>query len=409
MNASAPEFELACSRCGETRTPTPLAALCPSCGGVQVVRYPATEAGAGADSGAAPKSEPEAHGGLPADLRDMWRSRPSGMWRYRELLPLRPGESPISLGEGGTPLLDLPVTGDRLGVRLLVKDEGGNPTGSFKDRGMSAAVTRAAHDGATSFVVPSAGNAGVALAAYAARAGKPATIFIPEDTPDTVAERCRAYGADLRSVPGLISDCGARAAAFAAETGAFDLSTLREPYRIEGKKTMGFEILEALEWRAPDAVVYPTGGGTGLIGTWKALRESAALGWVPDPDTRMYAVQGEGCAPVVRAWAAGADTAEPWVDARTAAWGLRVPSARGDALMLRTLRDSGGGAVAVADTEMLEAASDAARADGLGLGIEGGATLAAARRLVETGEIAPGETVVLFNTGNLTNYGWYTS
>lgn len=392
MSAPSPGFELACSECEQRRAPYPLAALCPSCGKVQVVRY---------------TGDGEA-GGDAADLRDAWRRRRPGMWRYRELLPIGPGETPVSLGEGGTPLVELPRTGDRLGIRLLVKDEGGNPTGSFKDRGMSAAVTRAVHDGARAFVVPSAGNAGVALAAYAARAGVPATIFIPEDTPRAVADRCLAYGADLRTVPGLISDCGARAAAYAAESGAFDLSTLREPYRIEGKKTMGFEILEDLDWRAPDAIVYPTGGGTGLIGTWKALREAAAFGWIPAPTTRMYAVQSDGCAPVVRAWATGATRAEPWADAQTAAWGLRVPSARGDALMLRTLRESAGGAVTVADEEMRDAAADAARLDGLGIGIEGGATLAAARKLVESGDIGPGETVVVFNTGNLTNYGWYT-
>jgi threonine synthase len=331
------------------------------------------------------------------------------MWRYRELLPLRPGEAPVTLGEGGTPLLELPRLSERLGVRSLLKDEGGNPTGSFKDRGMSAAVTRAVHDGAPSFVLPSAGNAGVALAAYAVRSGRPATVFIPDDTPPAVAARCRAYGIDFRTVPGLISDCGRRAAAFAAETGAFDLSTLREPYRIEGKKTMGLEILEALDWRPPDAVIYPTGGGTGLIGTWKALGEAAALGWIDSPSTRMYAVQAEGCAPVVRAWTAGEERATRWEDAQTAAWGLRVPSARGDALMLRALRDSGGGAVTVSDEAMCDAAGWLGREDGTALGIEGGAVVAAALTLVRRGELAPGETVVLFNTGNLANYGWYTA
>jgi threonine synthase len=331
------------------------------------------------------------------------------MWRYRELLPLRSGEAPVTLGEGGTPLLELPRLSERLGVRCLLKDEGGNPTGSFKDRGMSAAVTRAVHDGAPSFVLPSAGNAGVALAAYAARSGRQATVFIPDDTPPAVAARCRAYGIDLRTVPGLISDCGRRAASFAAETGAFDLSTLREPYRIEGKKTMGLEILEALDWRPPDAVVYPTGGGTGLIGTWKALGEAAALDWIDAPSTRMYAVQAEGCAPVVRAWTAGEERATRWEDARTAAWGLRVPSARGDALMLRALRDSGGGGVAVSDEAMCDAAGWLGREDGTALGIEGGAVVAAAVTLARRGELAPGETVVLFNTGNLANYGWYTA
>lgn len=383
------KWTIACSACEHRAESAPLDALCPSCGAPQLARY-----------------EPPDQAG---NLRERWRARPADMWRYRELLPLRDGEEPVSLGEGGTPLLELPRTSERLGVRCVLKDEGGNPTGSFKDRGMAAAVTRAAHDGAPAFVLPSAGNAGVALAAYAARAGLPATVFIPEDTPDAVAARCAAYGADLRRVPGLISDCGRRAAAFAETSGAFDLSTLREPYRIEGKKTMGLEILEALDWSPPDAVVYPTGGGTGLIGTWKALQEAAALGWIAAPSTRMYAVQAEGCAPVVRAWRAGARHAEPWQDASTTAWGLRVPSARGDALMLSALRDSGGGGVAVSDAAMCEAAARLGRDDGAAVGIEGGAVAAGVERLVERGDLRPGDTVVLFNTGNLANYGWYTA
>lgn len=381
-------WSLACSACEHASAPRPLAALCPACGAPQLVRY-----------------EP------PRDsdgLRKRWITRAPGVWRYRELLPLGPEETPVSLGEGGTPLLELPQTSRATGLRLLLKEEGGNPTGSFKDRGMSAAVTRATLDGAESFVLPSAGNAGVALAAYAARAGLPATIFIPEDTPPAVVSRCRVYGADVRLVPGLISDCGARAAEFARQTDAFDLSTLREPFRIEGKKTMGLEILEALDWRPPDAVVYPTGGGTGLIGTWKALEEAAALGWIDDVDTRMYAVQAEGCAPVVRAWESGATKAAAWTDARTAAWGLRVPSARGDALMLRVLRDSGGAGIRVSDDEMKGGAEQLAADDGLAPGIEGGAVLAGMRRLLERGDLEPGDTVVLFNTGNLSNYGWYT-
>jgi len=382
-------WTVACSACERRADPAPLDALCQECGAPQLARYPVLENA--------------------ADLREVWRNRPAGMWRYRELLPLRPGEEPVSLGEGGTPLLELPRLSERLGVRCLLKEEGGNPTGSFKDRGMSAAVTRAVHDGAPSFVLPSAGNAGVALAAYATRAGRPATVFVPDDTPDAVAARCQAYGADLRMVPGLISDCGRQAAAFAAETGAFDLSTLREPYRIEGKKTMGLEILEALDWRPPDAVVYPTGGGTGLIGTWKALTEAAALGWIEAPATRMYAVQAEGCAPVVRAWVAGDDRAAPWRDAHTAAWGLRVPSARGDALMLHALRASGGAGVTVSDEAMCEAAGRLGREDGTAVGIEGGAVVAGAEELVRRGDLRSGETVVLFNTGNLANYGWYTT
>lgn len=382
-------WRLACSACDHTSGPRPLAALCPACGAPQLVRY----------------DRPHEAGDLP----ERWRARAPGMWRYRELLPLDPEETPISLGEGGTPLLELPRTSRDTGLRLWLKEEGGNPTGSFKDRGMSAAVTRAALDGAESFVLPSAGNAGVALAAYAARAGRPATIFIPEDTPPAVTARCRVYGADVRLVPGLISDCGARAAEFALETGAFDLSTLREPFRIEGKKTMGLEILEALDWRPPDAVVYPTGGGTGLIGTWKALEEAAGLGWIGEPSTRMYAVQAEGCAPVVRAWETGAERAAAWIGAQTDAWGLRVPSARGDALMLRILRESGGAGVRVSDGEMRSAAERLAADDGVAPGIEGGAVLAGMRRLLERGDLGPEDTVVLFNTGNLSNYGWYTT
>lgn len=381
-------WSLECSACGHTSGPRPLAALCPDCGEPLLVRY----------------DRPCDAAGLP----ERWTTRAPGMWRYRELLPLAPGEAPVSLGEGGTPLLELPRTGLDTGLRLWLKEEGGNPTGSFKDRGMSAAVTRASLDGAESFVLPSAGNAGVALAAYAARVGRPATIFIPEDTPSAVTARCRIYGADVRLVPGLISDCGARAAEFARATGAFDLSTLREPFRIEGKKTMGLEILEALDWRPPDAVIYPTGGGTGLIGTWKALEEAAGFGWTGPVSTRMYAVQSEGCAPVVRAWEAGAARAEAWSDARTAAWGLRVPSARGDALMLRALRDSGGAGVRVSDDEMRASAEQLAARDGVAPGIEGGAVLAGMRRLLARGDLEPGETVVVFNTGNLSNYGWYT-
>ena len=383
-------FQLECSDCARISDPMPLASLCSVCGAPQVVRYSIVSEG------------------TDEDLRKVWEARAGRMWRYRELLPLLPGEAPVSLGEGDTPLVRLEKTGEALDINLLMKDEGGNPTGSFKDRGLSAALTRAVHDGASSFVLPSAGNAGVALAAYAARAGVPATIFIPEDTPPAVFERCRTYGAEVVAVNGLISDCGARAAAYAAETGAFDMATLREPYRIEGKKTMGLEILEALGWRAPDAVIYPAGGGTGLIGTWKAIREAADLKLIDEPATRMYAVQASGCAPIVRAWEAGAASAEPWMNADTEAWGLRVPSARGDAMMLRVLRDSGGGAVRVEDREMRAAARNVAVSDGLAIGIEGGATLVAASVLRASGDLIANETVVLFNTGNLANYGWYT-
>lgn len=326
------------------------------------------------------------------------------MWKFRELLPLEAHEEPITVGEGGTPCLGAARLGDELGVDLLIKDEGRNPTGSFKDRGLSAAVTRAARDGAGSFVVPSAGNAGAALSAYAARAGLPARIFVPRDTPEGVRRRCGYYGAEVVDVDGLITDCGERAAAYARETGAFDVSTLREPYRLEGKKTMMLEILESLDWEPPDAVVYPTGGGTGLIATWKVLGELGAWGLIEEPDTRMYSVQSEGCAPVVRAWREDREEARPWADAETEAYGLRVPSALGDFLILRALRESGGGAVAVSDQEMVKGARELSGREGVAASIEGGATLAGLRRLMGSGEIQPGERVVLFNTGNFLTY-----
>lgn len=325
------------------------------------------------------------------------------MWRFRELLPLRRGEEPVSLGEGATPCLQAPRLGAELGLRLWVKDESRNPTGSFKDRGLSAAVTRAALDGVEAFVIPSAGNAGAALSAYGARAGLPVTVFVPTDVPDGVRRRCRRYGAELVTVDGLITECGRRAEAHARETGAFDVSTLREPYRVEGKKTMMLEILQELNWEEPDAVVYPTGGGTGLIATWKVLGELAELG-MSGAGVRLYAVQGEGCAPMVRAWREGREEARPWEDAETSAHGLRVPSARADFLILRALRESGGGAVAVSDEAMEEDARALGREEGISASVEGGATLAAARELRRRGELREGERVVLFNTGGVLTY-----
>ena len=384
---AATTFFLECGGCGRRADARPLAALCDICGSPQLVRYRQST------------DHPQT-----AALPERWSARTRSMWRFRELLPIRDDEEPVSLGEGDTPLLEAPRIAAELGVRLLVKDEGRNPTGSFKDRGLSAAITRAVHDGAREFVVPSAGNAGAALAAYAARAGLPARIYIPADSPAGVELRCRAFGAEVTLVDGLITDCGALAAEDAARTGAFDLSTLREPYRIEGKKTMALEIVEALGWRAPDVVVYPTGGGTGLIGTWKALAELHGLGLISRPETRLYAVQADDCAPVVRAWKAGAETAAEWKDARTEAWGLRVPRARGDRLILRALAETGGGAISVSDGSMERDMKALQRTEGINACIEGGAVLAAARSLREAGRIREGETVVLFNTGNLQNY-----
>lgn len=377
-------FGLECSACDLEEEAAPRATVCPGCGKPWLVRH---------------RPPPDA-----SELPHRWSRRQGGMWRFRELLPLAPDEEPVTLGEGGTPCLPAPVLGEELGVELYVKDEGRNPTGSFKDRGLSAAVTRASLDGVESFVIPSAGNAGAALSAYAARAGCPARVFVPLDTPEGVLRRCDRYGADLVTVDGLITDCGDRAARHARETGAFDVSTLQEPYRVEGKKTMMLEILESLEWEPPDAIVYPTGGGTGLIATWKVLGELVRWGVLDGRQTRMYSVQSEGCAPVVRAWNEGREDARPWEDAVTDAYGLRVPSALGDFLILRALRESGGAAVAVPDAEMVHGAEELGEHEGIAACIEGGATLAALRRLVAAGEIRSGERVVLFDTGNFLTY-----
>ena len=378
-------FSLECGACGERPEVAPGASVCPACAKPLLVRYALD----GMDGPA---------------LIERWSRRPCdvGMWRFREILPIADGETPVSLGEGATPLLALDDIDGLQGLRAYVKDEGRNPTGSFKDRGLSAALTRAVFGGASSFVIPSAGNAGVSLAAYASRAGKRARVYLPADTPEMVVRRTRAAGGEVRSVDGLITDCGARAREYAARTEALDLSTLREPYRIEGKKTMMLEIVQALGWRAPDAILYPTGGGTGLIGSWKALGELAAMG-IAVATTRCYAVQADGCAPIVRAFGEGALEAEPWIGAQTRAYGLRVPSALGDALILKALRESAGGALAVSDEESEAGAVELGKA-GVSASVEGGATLAAARRLREEGQLVDGETVVLFNTAHALVY-----
>lgn len=375
---------LECGACGRADAPSPGATVCPDCGKPLLARYDLEALDAAA-------------------LREGWSSRRGGMWRFRELLPLDGSEEPVSLGEGDTPLLPAAGPAGELDLDLRVKVESGNPTGSFKDRGLSAAVTRASLDGAESFVIPSAGNAAAALSAYGARAGLPVRVYLPADTPGGVKRRCRHYGATVVEVDGLITDCGREAAAWAEETGAFDVSTLHEPYRLEGKKTMMLEIVQALGWRAPDAIVYPTGGGTGLIGSWKVLGELTGAGVIEDAPTRMYAVQSEGCAPMVRAWREGREAATEWEDARTEAYGLRVPRALGDFLILRALRETEGGAVSASDEAMRRGARELG-AEGIDASIEGGATLAAARALREAGELHAGETVVLFDTGSLLAY-----
>jgi threonine synthase len=328
------------------------------------------------------------------------------MWRYREFLPLLESEEPVSLGEGMTPLLRAPRLAARLGVEhLWIKDEAANPTGSFKARGLSAAVTRAAHAGATRFVLPTAGNAGVAAAAYGARAGAKVRVYAPRTTPRPLLEQIAAYGAELETVDGHIGDCGRLSREYAAATGAFDLSTMREPYRVEGKKTLGLEIAEEFEWELPDVIVYPTGGGTGLVGMWKVFQELAGSRWIESRTPRLISVQSAGCAPVVRALEAGADRCEPWRDPVTVASGLRVPGPLGGALILRAIRDTCGTAIAVTDAELLESSSLLASLEGVDACPEGGAAVAAIRSLAERGMIAPGERVVAFNTGAGVLYG----
>lgn len=374
---------LSCSRCDLEVRAAPRSTVCRACGAPLFARYEVDRD--------------------PGELRALWADRPGGMWRFRELLPLRDGEEPVTLGEGATPLHAATELSRELGLQVQVKDESRNPTGSFKDRGLSAAVTRAVRDGTEELVVPSAGNAGAALSAYAARAGVPARIFLPSDTPEGVRRRCQHYGADVVEVDGLITDCGERASAWAEETGAFDVSTLREPYRVEGKKTMMLEILDASGWEPPDAIVYPTGGGTGLIASWKVLGELEALGLCAR-STRLYSVQSTGCAPIVDACRNGEEVADPWREPETTAWGLRVPSALGDFLILRGLRESGGGAIAVSDAAMEEGARALGAREGIDASIEGGATLAAARALREAGALEAGERVVLFNTAGALVY-----
>jgi len=336
---------------------------------------------------------------------DAVECRRADLWRYAEVLPVRDPACQVSLGEGWTPMLDAPRTADRLGVaRVWVKDEGQNPTGSFKARGLCLAVARALELGAEELALPSAGNAGSAAAAYGAAAGLPVHVVVPTDTPLPILEEMRALGADLQLLDGLISDCGKVVKRGVEEHGWFDLSTLKEPYRVEGKKTMGYELWEQLGRRLPDAIVYPTGGGTGLIGMWKAFDEMERMGWIGSERPKMFTVQAQGCAPVVRAWEQGADHAETWQDAATYASGLRVPGAVGDFLILRALRESGGGAAAVSDHAMAEWVEKLGADTGVFAAPEGGATAAAVPLLKEKGMIEEGDEVLLFNTGSGLKY-----
>src|SRR5262245_42007080 len=337
--------------------------------------------------------------------REAFVRREKSLWRYREMLPLPLHIEPVSLGEGGTPLLPATRYGAELGLlNLWVKDESQNPTQSFKARGMAVAVSMAKHLGATELAVPTAGNAGGALAAYAARAGLEEHIFMPRDTPRANVIECRELGAHVTLIDGLITDCGAEIARRKTAEGWFDLSTLKEPYRVEGKKTLGYELAEQLDWQLPDVILYPTGGGTGLIGMWKAFDEMQALGWIGKNLPCMFAVQAAGCAPIVRAFQAGETNAAEFPDAHTVASGLRVPKAVGDFLMLKILRESNGGAIAIDDGEMIRVAREVGASEGLFICPEGAACFAALKLLRSAGKIAPDERVVIFNTGSGIKY-----
>jgi threonine synthase len=329
-------------------------------------------------------------------------TREKSLWRYREVLPLPAGVEPVSLGEGGTPLLRARRFNDDIDV--WIKDESLNPTQSFKARGMTVAVSMAKYLGAEKLAVPSAGNAGGALAAYAARAGLEAHIFMPRDTPRANIIECRELGADVTLIDGLITDCGAEIARRKEKEGWFNMSTLKEPYRVEGKKTLGYELAEQCNWQLPDVIVYPTGGGTGLIGMWKAFDEMEMLGWIGKKRPRMFAVQATGCAPIVRAFEAGEKTAAEFSDAHTIASGLRVPKAIGDFLILNILRQSKGGAVAVDDEEMIRIAREVGSKEGLFVCPEGAACFAALKLLHRAGKVASGERLVIFNTGSGLKY-----
>ncbi|HEX7050633.1 MAG TPA: threonine synthase [Longimicrobiales bacterium] len=377
---------LECTRCGEHYESERLWRLSPCCEKPLYARYDLDRIG---------------RAFRPADLA----GRAPTLWRYAEVLPVRDPACRITLGEGFTPLIDAPRLAEALGFRRVwIKDEGQNPTASFKARGLVMAIARARELGAREVAIPSAGNAGGATAAYAAAAGLGAHIVVPRDTPRPILDEITALGADLELIDGLITDAGARVAAGAREHGWFDLSTLKEPYRVEGKKTMGYELFEQLGGRLPDVIVYPTGGGTGLVGMWKAFDEMERLGWIGAERPRMIAVQAADCAPIVRAWERGDETAEPWQDARTSAAGLRVPRAIGDFLILRALRDSDGAAIAVTDDAMREHVRLIGATTGVFAAPEGGATAAGARALRSRGVLRPDHEVVLFNTGSGLKY-----
>ncbi len=372
---------LECALCGLQHEAQRLLNLCRECGKPLLVRYDLDRVKASLTKQSLP-------------------ARRADMWRYREVLPVEEDDNVVTLGEGWTPLLAARGLGQITGIReLYIKDESQNPTQSFKARGMSAAVSMARELGAKKLAVPSAGNAAGALAAYAARAGLECFIFMPRDTPRANVVECEQTGASVTLMDGLITDCGAEVARRKEAEGWFDVSTLKEPYRVEGKKTLGYELAEQLNWELPDVIVYPTGGGTGLIGMWKAFEEMERMGWIGSKRPRMVTVQAAGCAPIVRAFGEGKRFAEEFPNAATEASGLRVPKAIGDFLILDAIRASGGTAVAVRDEELIAATREIGAAEGVFCAPEGAACLPALRRLIQHGVVSENDRVVLFNTG----------
>jgi threonine synthase len=376
---------LECSLCGRQFPPGKPWNLC-ECGGPLLVRFDLDRLRS-------------------AWSRDSLKHAPNSMWRYAPALPVQRAQSIVSLGEGMTPLLPIPRTGGRIGsTQLLLKDEGLNPTGSFKARGLSCAVSMCVELGINRLAIPSAGNAASALAAYTAAAGIEAHIFMPQDVPQSNFIECKAYGANVTLVDGLISDCARIVAERSPHEGWFDISTLKEPYRIEGKKTMGYELAEQLGWELPDAIFYPTGGGVGMIGMWKAFEEMEALGWIGSKRPKMIAVQAEGCQPVVRAFTEGAERSRFWDGAATVASGLRVPKPLGDFLVLQAVRESKGTAVAVSDPDLIEAGIQLASEQGLFVSPEGAACLVAAEKLLRQAFLKSTDRLLIYNTGSGLKY-----
>jgi threonine synthase len=377
---------LTCTACGREYDATVPQNLCTACGKPLFAHYDLVAAGR-------------------TLTKESLRTRVKSLWRYREVLPVKNNSDIVTLGEGWTPLLPAPRLGAKHGLKkLFIKDEAQNPTASFKARGMTTAVSMAKQFGLKKLAVPSAGNAAGALAAYAARAGMEAHIFMPRDTPKANIIECEQMGALVTLINGLITDCGAEVAKRKVAEGWFDVSTLKEPYRAEGKKTLGYELAEQFDWKLPDVILYPTGGGTGLIGMWKAFDEMEKLGWIGSERPRMFTVQADGCQPIVRAFESGEKFAAEHIGAQTKASGLRVPKAVGDFIMLDALRKSGGGAIAVSDEQMISCTKEVGSAEGVFTAPEGGACYAALKMLLASRKVTTDETVVLFNTSTGLKY-----